>query len=419
MTTIAPTQSGTSTVELLALFRPVFDRIARGAVERDTTRRNPHAEVEWLKQARFGALRVPVTEGGLGATIEQEHALLIELGAADSNFPQILRNHFAFVEDVLFDDEAGRNAQWRSLIAEGALFGGAWSEAGGDAFFDMRTRLGRAGDGAVLNGQKFYSTGSLYSDWVSVLAKGPDTDDVSLVLVEADAAGVTLVDDWNGVGQRLTGSGTTTFDEVVVPAGHWYPFADRARYQEAVYQLNHLATLAGICRAAQRDLTDAVRSRLRNYPQGLSPEPREDGQIQEVVGRVSALASSAEASVLWAARQLDDVVELLAADPSSEDEVVVDALRAATISVYEAQLTVTDAALAASTLLFDALSSSALTESKALDRHWRNARTVASHNPRVYKARIVGDWHLNGTNPIAAFFGSAPRETEEISRSGG
>src|SRR5690606_34830248 len=110
-------------------------------------------------------------------------------------------------------------------------------------------------------------------------------------------------------------------------------------------------------------------------------------------------------------------------DPSSEDEVVVGALRAATISVYEAQLTVTDAALAASTLLFDALSSSALTESKGLDRHWRNARTVASHNPRVYKARIVGDWHLNGTNPIAAFFGSAPapapRETEEISRNGG
>src|SRR5690606_15467937 len=98
-------------------------------------------------------------------------------------------------------DEAGHHAQWRSLIAKGALFGGAWSEAGGDAFFDMRTRLARADGGTVLNGQKFYSTGSLYSDWVSVLAKGPDTEDVSLVLIEADAAGVTLVDDWNGVGQ--------------------------------------------------------------------------------------------------------------------------------------------------------------------------------------------------------------------------
>src|SRR5690606_31677779 len=73
MTTIAPPQAETSTAELLALFRPIFDRIAVGAVERDTTRRNAHEEVEWLKQARFGALRVPVAEGGFGATLEQEH----------------------------------------------------------------------------------------------------------------------------------------------------------------------------------------------------------------------------------------------------------------------------------------------------------------------------------------------------------
>ena len=66
---------------------------------------------------------------------------------------------------------------------------------------------------------------------------------------------------------------------------------------------------------AQHDLTDAVRARLRNYPQGLAAAPREDGQIQEVVGRVSALASSAEASVLWAARVLDHAVAALAEDP--------------------------------------------------------------------------------------------------------
>ncbi|GAB2695129.1 alkylation response protein AidB-like acyl-CoA dehydrogenase [Microbacterium marinum] len=403
MPTTTATRAGATTAELLAHFRPVLDRIAAGALERESDRRRPHDAVGWLKKARFGAVRLPHEEGGFGATIEQEHTLLIELGAADSNLPQIWRNHFAFVEDVLFDDEDGRNEQWRDEIATGALFGGAWSEAGSRSFFDMRTALTRTVDGPVLNRQKFYSTGSLFADWISVLAAGPDADQVSLVLVEADAAGVTLVDDWDGIGQRLTGSGTTTFDEVAVPVGRWYPFAQRARYQEAVYQLNHLATLAGISRAAQRDLTDAVRSRLRNYPQGLADAPREDAQIQEVVGRVSALASSAEASVLWAARVLDDAVVTLAEDLASQEPAVVEGLRAATIAVYEAQLTVTEAALAASTLLFDALSSSALAESRALDRHWRNARTVASHNPRVYRARVIGDWHLNGADPSAAF----------------
>ena len=35
----------------------------------------------------------------------------------------------------------------------------------------------------------------------------------------------------------------------------------------------------------------------------------------------------------------------------------------------------------------------------ALDRHWRNARTVSSHNPVIYKARDIGDWKVNGTPP--------------------
>lgn len=407
---------GIATAELLERFQPVFDRIAAGAAERDVTRRRPHEEIGWLKEARFGAVRLPRDEGGLGATLEQEHVLLIELGAADSNFPQIWRNHFAFVEDVLFDDADGKNAIWREKIAAGALFGGAWSEIGGDSFFDMRTELAERDGKFLLNGEKFYSTGSPFADWIHVLAKGPDAGEVSLVLIDADAPGVTLADDWSGVGQRLTGSGTTTLENVDVPAGRWYPFAARSRYQEAVYQLNHLASLAGITRAAQRDLLDAVRTRARAYPQGLGSVPREDGQIQEVVGRVSALASSAEASVRWAARVLDDLVGLLAPDPRSDDAVIVAALHSATVAVYEAQLTVIDAALAASTLLFDALSSSALGEQKALDRHWRNARTVASHNPRVYKARIVGDWHLNGTDPNAAFLGALAKPAAEAAK---
>jgi alkylation response protein AidB-like acyl-CoA dehydrogenase len=74
------------------------------------------------------------------------------------------------------------------------------------------------------------------------------------------------------------------------------------------------------------------------------------------------------------------------------------------VAVYEAQLTTTDEALAAATVLFDALGSSALDLSLALDWHWRNARAITSHNPRVYKERLVGAWHLNGTPP--AVYGS-------------
>lgn len=58
-----------------------------------------------------------------------------------------------------------------------------------------------------------------------------------------------------------------------------------------------------------------------------------------------------------------------------------------------------DLVLRAATRLFDALGASATRSATALDRHWRNARTVSSHNPLVYKARIVGDLVINGHTP--------------------
>jgi len=379
-------------------YAPLFERVAETALKHESGRTQPHDEVRLLKEAGFGALRIPAADGGGGVSIEEYFGLLLDLGAADSNLPQIWRNHVAFVEDKRLGES---NKRWREEIVAGKFFGGAWSETGGDSLLDLSTTVEPRGDGYVLNGRKYYSTGSIFSDWVSVLAKaGPE--EFRLVLVESDAAGVRLEEDWNGIGQRQTGSGSASFDEVLVSDEQVYPFAERSRYQEAVYQLVHLATLGGVARAAHRDLVDQLRRRQRAYPHGLATVPRDDPQYHEVAGRVAALASSVEASVLWAARQLDVAAAALESD--ADEERVDELLRRATIAVYEAQLTTTDAALEAATILYDALGSSALDRSTLLDRHWRNARTVASHNPRVYKARIVGAWHVNGTDPITALW---------------
>lgn len=397
-----------SSADLREEYAPLFERVAAAAPRHERGGTAPHEEVRLLKKAGFGALRVPTADGGRGATIEEYFGLLLDLGAADSNLPQIWRNHVAFVEDKRLGEG---NKRWREEIVAGKLFGGAWSEAGGDSLLDLSTTLLPRGDGYVLSGRKYYSTGSIFSDWVSVLAKaGPE--EFRLALVESDAAGVRLEEDWNGIGQRQTGSGSALFDKVIVGAEQVYPFTERARYQEAVYQLVHLATLGGVARAAHRDLVDHLRRRRRAYPHGLTPVPRDDPQYHEVVGRVGALASSIEASVLWAARQLD--VAAAALESGTDAEHAEELLRRATIAVYEAQLTTTDAALEAATIVYDALGSSALDRSTLLDRHWRNARTLASHNPRVYKARIVGAWHVNGADPIAALWRRPAAESAPV-----
>ena len=47
----------------------------------------------------------------------------------------------------------------------------------------------------------------------------------------------------------------------------------------------------------------------------------------------------------------------------------------------------------------DERSSSAIDAKGGLDRHWRNARALSSHNPHLYKARVIGDYLLNQALP--------------------
>jgi alkylation response protein AidB-like acyl-CoA dehydrogenase len=113
---------------------------------------------------------------------------------------------------------------------------------------------------------------------------------------------------------------------------------------------------------------------------------------------VSADAFAAEAALAHSARSLDRIVEgRLARD----DEQARQRLIEAELAVTQAQLVIIAAALQATTTVFDALGASGVSEERSLDRHWRNARTLASHNPRVYKARILGDWLINGKEPLS------------------
>ena len=86
-----PLSLGTDYEQLAARFRPIFARIAEGAVERERNRVLPFEQIKWLKEAGFGAVRIPVEHGGAGASLPQLVQLLIELAEADSNLPQALR----------------------------------------------------------------------------------------------------------------------------------------------------------------------------------------------------------------------------------------------------------------------------------------------------------------------------------------
>ncbi|TYL85837.1 acyl-CoA dehydrogenase [Bradyrhizobium cytisi] len=393
--TIHPGRPSISDDELHKRFAPTFETIAAGAVARERGRTLPIEEIRLLKEASFGALRVPIEFGGLGATLRQTFDLLIELAAADSNLPQALRAHFNLVEDLQLNKDEAVKARWLRAIANGALVGVAVTEPGLGAVDRYRTAVTSEGAALRLDGLKYYTTGTLYADHLLVAA---DRDGKRItVLVDTSQPGVNVEDDWDGFGQRLTASGTATFKNVTVTQdriiGPGYGTEGRV-FGTAHVQLILLATLAGIAKRAAADTTDWIKARTRTFTHAVADLPRNDPLVQQVIGQLFSAAFGARATILAAVDELARTLDGGHQDPQRLD--------ASELAAAQAQVTVIKLVLDAVTTLFEVGGASLSSEKLAIDRHWRNARTIASHNPAIFKLRAIGAYELNGeTLPYA------------------
>ncbi len=381
--------------ELASRFRPIFRDIRDSAVEREQTHRLPRAEIAALKEAGFTTLRLPKDEGGFGATLPELFNLLIELSEADSNVTNALRAHFGFTEEVLNSPFKDYRDRWVKRIAAKQTSGSGFTEGSDNAVGHFNTRIVRDGDRLRLDGQKFYTTGSLFADWINLGAEDEEGNFI-LAQVPTGAPGVSIVDDWDGFGQQLTASGTAKFDNVTLSDDLINPQRKRFRYSVAFYQLVHLATLAGIGRAAAGDVARLVSVRKRVFSHGNADRAGADPQILQIVGKVRASAYGAGAVVLKAAEALQRAYDTRERETSEGQDVSV---AVADLEVNQGVTVVTSLILDATSHLFDALGASSARRGVGLDRHWRNARTLSSHNPRVYRERIVGDFAVNGTWP--------------------
>lgn len=384
---------GSNYEQVAAKFRPLFQRIEAGTLEREKNRILPHEQIQWLKEAGFGAVRVPKAFGGGGVSQKQLFQLLIELAKADSNVVQALRGHFAFVEDRLNAHKTEDQTVWFQRFVKGDLVGNAWTEIGNVEIGNVGTRVTENKQGQlVVNGQKYYATGTIFADWIDLFALDETINQHVIAVVSTQANGIQISDDWDGFGQRTTGSGTLIIQNVAINRDHILPFENRFKYQTAFYQVVHLATLAGIALSAVDIFTQEVRKRSRIYSHGNAQLVREDAQILQVIGKASAQAYAAETIVLRTAEALDAAYFNHFEGDENAD------LRAndrAELESSQGQVVISELVLKLTTELFNALGASASTTEKQLDRFWRNARVVSSHNPLIYKEKVIGDWEVN------------------------
>jgi alkylation response protein AidB-like acyl-CoA dehydrogenase len=381
-------------------------RIAEGESERERERVLPFEAIDLIRRAKLGALRLPIVAGGAGSTIRELFEVIIRLGEADANVAHILRNHFSVVERLARRPRDEQGKQWQQAVGGGAIIGLATTELDSPQVGNVvpNTTFTPDSDDYLLNGTKYYSTGTLYSDYVLVRAADP-AGRLGATIIPVKREGIELIDDWDGLGQRLTATGTTHFrnvrlrrQEIVFDApdvGYGVP------YSNTFAQLFLTAIVAGIARAALRDAAALVRSRKRTFYYAPSEVPTDDPVLQQTIGQIASGAFAAETVVLAAAEALEIATDAFDAGAADATEA---AHKAALLSA-KAKIVADDVAIRAGSLLFDVGGASATKKATNFDRHWRNARTLSSHNPTTYKARSIGQYVISGTPlPAKGFF---------------
>jgi alkylation response protein AidB-like acyl-CoA dehydrogenase len=258
--------------------------------------------------------------------------------------------------------------------------------------------------GYRLTGEKYYSTGTLFADYLTVTAT-TDHDSVATVVIPADREGVRLIDDWDGFGQRRTGTGTTILTSVDVSADEIlsdspYDAEPQPTVQYASLQLYIHAVVAGVLQTVVDDGAELLRSRTRSFSHALSEAPVDDPLYQRLLGELASTAYVAKAAVLDAAAAIE------AATDSARDGVPdADLAEEAQLKVAKVKVHLDDVAPVAATRLLELGGASAASRQRNLDRHWRNVRTITLHNPVAYKARVIGQNLLHGTPvPANAYF---------------
>ncbi|MEP9413100.1 SfnB family sulfur acquisition oxidoreductase [Gordonia sp. VNQ95] len=381
------------------------ERFAVGAAARDLDRRLPYAEIDELSTSGLLAITVPASFGGPDLAPSVVADVTRITAAADPNIAQIPHSHFVYLNLLrLAAPEELARRQFGEVLRGGRV-ANAQSEKGGKTIADISTTLTTVGtDRFRLDGEKFYATGSLFADTLAVLARHPGDDALPageyIAFVPSDAPGVELVDDWNALGQRTTGSGTVRFVDVAVGRGDLVIRADavsRPTGYGAFAQLLHVAIDVGIARGALDEAVRFVNTSSRPWFEAGVDRAVDDELLVQRFGELAVELITAEATLAAAGRALDRATGFLADDSGTEDSLrtVADA----SIAVAAAKVVADRVSNELGSALFEVSGTRSAAAVGGLDRFWRNARTHTLHDPVRWKIQHIGRHVLRNEDP--------------------
>jgi SfnB family sulfur acquisition oxidoreductase len=380
-----------SSAEAVDIAQRLAAEFAEDAARRDRERLLPFAEVEKFSASGLWAITVPAAFGGADVSYKTVAKITEIIAAADGSLGQIPQNHISVMFQIRAVGTAAQQARMFRDVLRGARFGNALAELTANAAHKFTTIMRKVDGGYRINGQKFYSTGALFADFVSVGAVDEANRRLTAI-VPKDAAGLTITDDWSSFGQRTTASGSVTLDDVFVADENVLPIylaAERPIANGAVAQIIQAAIDSGIAVAALADTKEIIRTIARPWRDAEQNRAADDPYTIAKIGRLEIDLHAAQALLQRAGGFVDRAI----AEPS--DKTVAEA----SVAVAEAKVLTTNIALEASSTLFELGGTRTTLADQKYDRHWRNARVHTLHDPVRWKYNVIGNWYLNDAAP--------------------
>ncbi|MHC8314776.1 acyl-CoA dehydrogenase family protein [Pseudomonas sp. LB3P31] len=379
-----------SEAQAIAVAKEIALEIAEIAADASQNGQLPRRQAQLLSASGLTAIGVPKAFGGLGASVETIVETVRLISVADGGVGQLLQIHNVMLRGIFsgYPDEI-RDRLVRDVLA-GKRFGNALAEVGGKNKFALKTRVERRADGKlILNGSKFYSTGSYLAEWISLTAASDDGG--AGVLLNRHAPGLTLVDDWDAFGQKNSVSGTVIFDNIELDEGFVSQRKGPMKRTGLTFpQILHAAIDTGIAEGALAAAVDYLNHHARPWVESGVDHANQEPHIIKQIGEYAVALRGAQSLLRDAARVFDQH-ELDPDNKALQDELI--------LSVATARAHSDAAALKISSDIFSLLGASSSLSKWNLDRFWRNARVHTTHDPIRWRLHHVGNFYLNGVDP--------------------
>ncbi|HEY9477619.1 MAG TPA: acyl-CoA dehydrogenase family protein [Microbacteriaceae bacterium] len=376
-------------------------KLAETAAEVDRAGTYPEANMRLIAESGLGDLMLPESAGGAAPDEPADELLALvqilkNLGAGESSTAQIWA--FGKGQSVSLTGrnsplpEATRLKLVDEVRNEGVRFCSPQAERYKTGRFDFRVPIRRVDGGVVIDGTKYFGTGSagakyahsngLMEGFASVAEGGAYN-----VLVDLASEGVELHDDWDNMGQRATGSNAITYHNVFVPDGYHWPsddgaFKDPNNSTGIFFQFGLTSVLLGIGVGAMDALVAHLNARA------TFPGVFEDTSTRYQIGLHAARLAAAEASLMSAAAKAVDFRKN-GTTPRAE----------VSIAGIQAKISVVEATLGIAGDMHKFLGGQSSANIYGYDRFWRNARTLALQDVMDVKAQQMGAWTLKNEAP--------------------